>query len=126
MEGMAHPSSPPELAALSTLIHNVLGWLLLALAVVLLIESLRGFPRPAAASSDPVAESRPRRFVAIAQDVTRRRFIGERLDDMIAHGFVTSSPELMSPQRGRRITLYRHQPTQPRRLARGYWRCHHR
>lgn len=41
---MANPHSPEELAALSTLIHNLLGWLLLALAVVVGLEQRRGVP----------------------------------------------------------------------------------
>jgi len=41
---MANPHSPEELAALSTLIHNLLGWLLLALAVVAGLEQRRGIP----------------------------------------------------------------------------------
>ena len=42
---MANPHSPQELADLSTLIHNLAGWLFAALAIVLLVEQLRGTPR---------------------------------------------------------------------------------
>jgi uncharacterized membrane protein HdeD (DUF308 family) len=39
---MAHPHSSEELALLSTIAHNIIGWLLLAIAMVLLIEARRG------------------------------------------------------------------------------------
>jgi hypothetical protein len=45
MTEMAHPHSPEELAELSTLIHNFAGWLFAVLAIVMLIEMLRGVPR---------------------------------------------------------------------------------
>lgn len=38
---VAHPHSAEELAALSTLVHNVLGWLLLAVAAGVLYEAAR-------------------------------------------------------------------------------------
>lgn len=39
------PHSPEELARLSTLVHNVLGWLLVILSVVLVVEIRRGVPQ---------------------------------------------------------------------------------
>lgn len=39
---MANPHSPQELAAISTFIHNLIGWLLAALAIVTLVEQRRG------------------------------------------------------------------------------------
>ncbi len=45
MPEMANPHTAEELAQLSTLIHNLAGWLFGALAIVMLIETLRGVPR---------------------------------------------------------------------------------
>ena len=42
---MANPHTPEELAALSTLVHNIAGWMFAVLAIVLLIELLRRTPR---------------------------------------------------------------------------------
>lgn len=39
---MKNAHSPEELAALSTLVHNVIGWVFLALAVGFLVEVVRG------------------------------------------------------------------------------------
>lgn len=41
---MQNPHSPAELAEISTLIHNVAGWLFAVLAAALLAENLRGVP----------------------------------------------------------------------------------
>lgn len=41
---MKNEHTPEELAALSTLVHNVLGWLMLALAITLVVEIARGVP----------------------------------------------------------------------------------
>ena len=45
MPEMANPHTPRELAELSTLVHNIAGWMFAALSIVLLIELLRGTPR---------------------------------------------------------------------------------
>ena len=37
---MAHPHTPEELAAISTFIHNLAGWLFVALSIVMLAVSL--------------------------------------------------------------------------------------
>lgn len=39
---MKNAHSPEELAALSTTVHNVIGWVLLALAIALVVEIARG------------------------------------------------------------------------------------
>lgn len=45
MAEMAHPHSPEELAMLSTVAHNVIGWLLLLVAGAMLWETLKGAAR---------------------------------------------------------------------------------
>jgi hypothetical protein len=42
METMANPHTPEELAALSTFVHNLAGWFVLALAAGMLVEAVRG------------------------------------------------------------------------------------
>jgi hypothetical protein len=41
---MENPHTPTELAELSTLVHNIAGWLFLLLALAYLVETVRGVP----------------------------------------------------------------------------------
>lgn len=41
---MENPHTPTEMAELSTLVHNVAGWLFLLLALAYLVETVRGVP----------------------------------------------------------------------------------
>ena len=45
MPEMANPHTPEELAWLSTLVHNLAGWLLILLSAAMLVETMRGVPK---------------------------------------------------------------------------------